>query len=438
MLVVLLSAFFVVWMLATVMTIVNTRLRIQEAVDNQLIQAANSLYDQATIAQEGNRDIEEALRDTRRFFGRNESFVYQIWDETTLLSSTENAPANRMTNGPGHRDGTLNGAPWRLYYRVDAQRGLDVIVGIENDFSGDVARFVLYRQTWPLLIALPLAGFLIVLGVHQGLRPLRDLASEITARSPSQLAPIDASQVPAEVKGIVTSLNRLLGRLSEAIEGERRFTANASHELRTPLAAIEVQSQVALKTEEPEKRDQALRQISESVDRATRLVAQLLTLARLDPESAAGLMKTVDLRRIVEDELAALADTALAKSLDIGLEGEGSAKVQGDPDALSILIRNLLDNAIRYTPQGGSVTATIDSDASGVRLVVSDTGPGVPQDEREKVFDRFYRMVGSTSSGAGLGLSIVRRIADLHRASLALSESPGGGLSVTTEFPRNP
>ena len=343
-----------------------------------------------------------------------------------------------MSNGPGHRNGALNGSPWRFYYRVDAQRGLDVIVGIENDFAGSLSQTILRNRTYPMLLAMPVIGFLIILGVHQGLRPLRDLAAQITARSPSQLAPIDATQVPGEVKGIVTSLNGLLARLDEAIEGERRFTANASHELRTPLAAIEVQSQVALKAQDPEERAQALRQISQSVDRATRLVAQLLTLARVDPESAASLMKTVDLNRVVEDELAALAETAHKKQIDVSLETEGPAPVKGDPDGLSILIRNLLDNAIRYTPEGGTVVALIDKPDGGIRLVINDSGPGIPEEERGKVFDRFYRMVGSTSSGAGLGLSIVRRIAELHQAELDLSKSPAGGLSVSVLFPGTP
>ncbi len=435
MLFILLSVFSVVWMLATILTVINTRQRIQEAVDNQLIQAANYLFDRVSIAQENDRDIGEALRDTRRFFGRIESFAYQVWHDTSLLSYTANAPEYRMINGPGHRDGTLNDAPWRFYYRVDAQRGIDVIVGIENDFAGNLGQTILRNRTYPMLLAMPVIGFLIIVGVHQGLRPLRDLASQITARSPVQLSPITAEQVPDEVKGIVTALNGLLERLDEAIEGERRFTANASHELRTPLAAIEVQSQVALKSTDANERTQALQQISESVDRATRLVAQLLTLARLDPESAADLMKDIDLRRVVEDELAALANTALEKDLDISLEASGPALIRGNPDTLSILIRNLLDNAIRYTPLGGTVTVTIDSVDSGVRFVVSDSGPGIPEDERGKVFDRFYRMIGSTSSGAGLGLSIVRRIAELHRSELSLSKSDNGGLAVTTVFP---
>ena len=438
MLFILLTAFFVVWMVATAFTVFNTRQRIEVGLDGQLIQAANILYDRSSRALEAGYSVEETLQDTRRFFGRLDSFAYQIWNGQTLISQTKNAPEMRMINAPGYRDGILKGQPWRFYYRVDAMKGLDVIVGVEDDFSGDMARLVAFRQTWPLLAAMPFIGLLIVIGVSQGLRPLRDLASQITTRSPVQLAPIDAEKVPKEVKEIVTALNGLLACLDEAIEGERRFTANASHELRTPLAAIEVQSQAALKAKDPGGRAQALHQISESVDRATRLVAQLLTLARLDPDSAADLMKTGDLRRVVEDELAALADTALVKSLDIGLDASGPAHVQGDPEALSIMTRNLLDNAIRYTPRGGSVTAAIEADDSNIRFVINDSGPGIPASERDKVFDRFYRIVGSTSSGAGLGLSIVRRIAEFHQAQLSLSESSSGGLAITTIFPKKP
>jgi signal transduction histidine kinase len=284
---------------------------------------------------------------------------------------------------------------------------------------------------------MPFIGLAIFYGVTRGLTPLRELATQITERSPYQMSPIDSAKAPKEVKGIVTSLNNLLARLEEAIEGERRFTANASHELRTPLAAIQVQCQVALRAEGHEERDKALLQISQSVDRATRMVTQLLTLARLDPETAEGILKPVNLRRLLEEEVAEVSPSAFEKNIEIGLECPSDVTINADSESLLILARNLLDNAIRYTPEGGGVTTVVEEEGDEVRLSITDTGPGIPSEERDKVLDRFYRIVGSASSGAGLGLSIVSRIAELHGARLELSDNRSQGLTISVIFPRD-
>ena len=437
MLFILLGAFFCVWVAATAYTTWNTRQRILEFLDTQLVQGANFIWLTAQEAREDDDEtLSEMLRDTERAFTRIPSSTYQVWDGRRLLEKSEMAPDSRMSNMPGFRNGTMDGTPWRFYYRVDAFEGLDVIVGVENDFSGDAARNVAISITWPILLALPFVGSAILFTVNRGLAPLKRLPTEITERSPDQMAPIDDSRVPDEVRGIVRSLNNLLGRLETAIEGERRFTANASHELRTPLAAIKVQSQVALRAEDPEERARALNQINHSVERATRLVSQLLTLARLDPEQAADLLKPVDLRRVVETELAEIATAADAKAIEISLDAPGPMIVAGDRDSLSILVRNLLDNAVRYTPQGGSVGVDLRRDGKGgVICEVCDTGPGIPEELRPRALERFYRVRGAPSTGAGLGLSIVQRIAELHGAELDLTDNTPQGLRVRLDFP---
>ena len=438
MLFILLTAFVFVWSMATGFSAWNTRHRISQALESQLEQAANIIWLRAQGARETpGVPLVDVVRDTETSVIRLPSFAYQVWDGRTLLVKSENAPNVRMSNAPGSSAGDLDDKSYRFYYRVDAFEGLDVIVAVEDDFSGDVSRAIAWRYTWPLVLAMPFIGLAIVVGVNRGLAPLRQLARQITERSPSQMAPIEAARVPSEVKGIVHSLNNLLARLAAAIEGERRFTANASHELRTPLAAIQAQSQVAQRAKDPAERDKALQQIRHSVERATHLVDQLLTLARLDPDTAAGLLKPLDLTRLLQEELAELSSRAREKNVEIALEAPPSVGVEGDPDSLSIMVRNLLDNAVRYTPEGGSVTVSVDRGAD-VRLSVRDTGPGIPAGEREKVFDRFYRIVGAGSSGAGLGLSIVKRIADLHGATLALGDNAPHGLAVTVSFPRLP
>ncbi len=434
MLYILLSAFFIVWFVATGVTISNTAARIREGIDNQLVAASDTLYQQAKQAI-GDDAAMENLGDDVRIFGRVDTSLYQVWYGDNLIKKSDNAPTHRMSNRPGFQAGDLNDIRWRFYYRVDAVRGLDVIIAFKDDFSGDVADQIGRATTYPMLLALPFIGIAIYLGVTRGLKPLRALESQITARTPTQMDPIDADQVPHEVRGIVRSLNGLLERLQIAIEGERRFTSNASHELRTPLAAIEVQTQVALRATDHEERKKALNQISHSVDRATRMVSQLLTMARIDPDGAESMLHQLDLRRVVEEEVAEISQTALDKQIDIGMDAPESALIDGDPDALSILTRNLLDNAIRYTPEGGQVTAAIRQAGGHVFLSVIDTGPGISDEEKVKVYDRFYRIVGSTSSGAGLGLSIVKRIAELHQADLRLSDNPDGqGLVISVAF----
>ena len=438
---ILLGAFFMVWLAATGYTAYNVRNRIEEGLDDQLVTAANYLYVRTKQAV-GDDNPSEALASLRETasaaFGRMQIIAYQVWDGDKLLAKSENTPDRRMSNRPLHRDGLLNGDRWRFYYRVDAVDGYDVIVGVQDGFSGDVARGIAFSTTWPMLLALPFIGVALFFGVRSGLKPLGELESQITRRSPAQMSAINVEHVPEEVQGIVRSLNGLLSRLDDALEGERRFTANASHELRTPLAAIDIQSRVAQRADSEEERTQALEQIGKSVDRATRLVSQLLTLARLDPETAAGLHHELDLRRVVEEEVANASEQALAKNIDIGLDAPISALISGDPDALSILVRNLLDNAIRYTPDGGEVTASIRSAGGHVFLSVADNGPGIPAEERDHIFDRFYRIAGSTSSGAGLGLSIVKRIAELHHGEIRLSDNPEGqGLLISLAFPES-
>ena len=438
MLVILLSAFFIVWMLATGYTILNARHRIAEGVDNQLVQVANYIWERATRALNKDENIVEAMRGLEGGLGRLPSLQYQIWKGESLLTRSADAPEHRMSARPGFFSGQLHDAYWRIFYHVDAAEGIDVIVAIEDDFSGDVAKAIAFSTTWPILLALPFVGIAIFFGVNKGLAPLRQLEAQITERSPTQMAPIDASSVPSEVRGIVTSLNALLERLEQAIESERRFTANASHELRTPLAAIDMQSRVALKAVEKEERNRALHQIGSSVNRASRLISQLLTLARLDPEHTEDLLKPTNLKEIVQHELASVAGEAHEKGIEVELESPESVMIMGDADSLSIMVRNLMDNAVRYSSSGGKVTATLNPDADGTHLVIKDTGEGIPEEQRQKVFDRFYRIVGSASTGAGLGLSIVKRIVDVHDAHISLEErSSQKGLAVKILFPKN-
>ena len=237
---------------------------------------------------------------------------------------------------------------------------------------------------------------------------------------------------------MVDALNTLLDRVHVAYDNIRLFTANAAHELRTPLAALKVHSQVALRAENCDERLSAMRRVERGVDRATSLVEQLLTLTRLEPEAAASEKKDVKLHALAEELIAELAPAAIKKDIEVSLNDTDCCVVSGNPAMLGILIRNLVENAIRYTPIAGNVDVSLDSVDSTVRLRVADSGPGIPKMEREKVFARFYRSSEhegeNKENGTGLGLAIVERICELHQARIELGESSYHGLQVDVFF----
>jgi two-component system sensor histidine kinase QseC len=278
---------------------------------------------------------------------------------------------------------------------------------------------------------------LVWLNVTRGLRPLAALGRQVAQRDPGTLVALEMGEIPAEVEPLVENLNRLFERVAQLIENERRFTADASHELRTPLAALKIQAQVARAAASAAERTHALDNVIAGCDRATRLVQQLLTLARLDPDGLASKAESCDLQALARAAVAELAQFAYSKNVELDLADGAAVEAVGHAGLIAIVLRNLIDNAVRYSPQGGSVQVRAAATAGAATLTVTDQGPGIPADERSKVGQRFYRILGSEESGSGLGLSIVKRIAELHGASLALGEGEQGkGLSVTLRFTR--
>jgi two-component system sensor histidine kinase QseC len=242
--------------------------------------------------------------------------------------------------------------------------------------------------------------------------------------------------VPGELHPIIEQTNRLLERVAASIEQERRFTADAAHEIRTPLAAIRTHAQVAIAATDRAERDHALALVVQASDRATHLLGQLLTMARLDSVSLISGFVVCDLRCIAVDVIADLTPQALDKNVECMLNEGNVASVKGDPALLAVLVRNLVDNAIRYSPAGSAVTVTIRQVEGEVKLVVTDQGPGIPAEERQRVMSRFTRLAGNDAPGSGLGLSIALRIAELHNATLVLTDGPAEqGLSVVLVLP---
>lgn len=368
--------------------------------------------------------------------------AFQIWatDGTLLLRSHDTPTFLNPPHIPGFNDERIGKHEWRIYNLIDTYHKISIRVAERDDVRGELIRKILRRQLAPGVFALPLLGLIIWFVVGSGLRPLKRVAGEVQNRAPQQLSPVTTSGVPTEIQPLVHSLNELFARLNAAFERERRFTADAAHELRTPLAALKTQAQVALTSVDEGSKQRALNQIVRGVDRATRLVEQLLTIARLEPDTEANSpSQPLDLCRCVREVVAELAPPALLKHIELAVNTspcEHTVLIMGNPVTLSVLLRNLVENAIRYTPEAGHVTVEIKDDSQGPSVGVTDTGPGIPEEEQGRVFDRFYRGLGHKAPGSGLGLSIVHRIAEQHRATLSLENvSRKGGLRVTIRFP---
>jgi len=291
------------------------------------------------------------------------------------------------------------------------------------------------RMLMPGLFGLPLLGLWVWFATRRGLAPIDAVTRQVASRAPDHLEALAPAAAPVEIRPLVEALNTLFGRVGQALDNERRFTADAAHELRTPLAALATQAQVALRARDATERDHAIAQIAAGARRASHLLDQLLTLARLDP--AAGLpLCAVRLDQLAAEICADHGLAALEKNLVLELEAPTAVSVPANAGMLRILLRNLIDNAVRYTPAGGQVRVGVGVSAGQVMLSVSDSGPGIPADARTQALQRFHRLAGQETEGSGLGLSIVTRIAELHGAQLELADGMGApGLTVRLRFP---
>jgi two-component system OmpR family sensor kinase len=366
-------------------------------------------------------------------------FVVQVWtlDGVRVYLSRPHAVLPAITT-LGFSTAITSEGRWRMFGVQAPTKVIQVAqpMRVRERQAVDLA----LRTLTPFVLLMPVLVIFIWFAVGHSLEPFKRLTSLVQSRKVTALDPLPAANLPGEVQPLVGALNDLLGRLGAALERERGFMADAAHELRTPLTALYLQmGTLARATTEAERAD-AMEKLSAGVQRAIRLVEQLLSLARQEPRAdvARRRVRFDDLAREVVAEMVPLAD---ARKIDLGISASQHAYVLGDPEALRTLVRNLVDNAVRYTPVGGTVDVSVqDSDEPGSHqgavLRVVDTGPGIPADERQRVFDRFYRPPGTAPPGSGLGMAIVKAIADAHAASISLDNGPNGsGLAVSVSFP---
>ncbi|MFZ4076763.1 MAG: ATP-binding protein, partial [Legionellaceae bacterium] len=328
---------------------------------------------------------------------------------------------------------------WRIFSTDNKQTGARVILAERDDTRNELGKRIAQDDLYIMLLTFPLSGLLIWIIIGRGLDSLDRVAEEVANRAPSHLEPVNLQNVPQEIKPVIDELNNLFKRLQNGFEREKRFTADAAHELRTPLAAIKAQAQVALNSQHIDEKNAALQKLIASVNRSTHIVQQLLTMSKLVPEVPENTtFDTVDLARATRDILAMLAHAAIEKTVELEFKQETDAPfVSGNPTILGILIRNLVDNAIRYVKDQGSVLVRVYEENQQIVLEVSDNGPGIPKELHARVFERFYRVLGNKSTGSGLGLAIVQQICTMHHAHIKLSTPDlGTGLIVRVYFPR--
>jgi two-component system, OmpR family, sensor histidine kinase QseC len=357
-------------------------------------------------------------------------FQFGTGDGVVLLRSAS-APGMPITGRPGYSDIRRHHKSWRVLNIVSEDGKYRVQVAQSIDLRDRVALEVATQTLLPVGLIWPIALLLLYFSIRRGLLPLDRLASEISRRSSDNLAPLSNGPIPTEAKPLIDALNRLLFRVRGAMEGERRFTADAAHELRTPLAALKLQAQVALMADDPDVRGHALNQIQAGVDRASHLVEQLLRLARLDPLSSLPEPQIVDVDAVIQEAVAGVQAANPDARQQFMIEPSTAERhIAGDAGLLEIALRNLLENAIRYTPPETAIWISVRDEGGSLTLTVRDNGPGVPEVKLSRLSERFYRGRESDVEGSGLGLAIVARIAELHGAQLATSNHPEGGLVV--------
>ncbi|WP_440967039.1 ATP-binding protein [Massilia sp. GER05] len=397
--------------------------------DYHMQQMALSLRSRVPLTSTENADADTPI-------SGNDDLVVQVWspDGVRVFRSASHAhlPQRAVL---GFSNVRANGTTYRIFsIQTDNQT---VQVAQDLAVRRSMASNLALRTLGPIAVMMPILMLVVWWVVSGSLEPVARVRKQVASRQADDLSPVSEAGLPDEVRPLVQELNLLFGRVRTAFDAQQHFVADAAHELRTPLAALKLQVQSLERSDSPDAKRVAVGRLTAGIERATRLVEQLLVLARQEASVAGGAPRQpVDIAGAAKRAVAELASVAAAKQIDLGLQRADSAEVEGQPDALMILLRNLIDNAIKYTPEGGTVDVSVVAEHRGVTVTVEDSGPGIPPAERERVFDRFYRVPGSDAKGSGLGLAIIKSIAERHGAALALGESKRlGGLEAAVTFP---
>lgn len=418
------------------------------AYDRSLFRAALALADQVVVVNgEVVVDLPQKALDLLEYDKDDWIYYRVVGPHGRTITGQDELPLPQRLPQPGEhvyydavlKDQPIRVAAFALPLSGTSIAGVAIVQVAETKAKRDLlADEIIAAVMLPQILIVLLAGALIHFGVRRGLAPLGELQGAIEQRSHRDLSPVPLEQAPPEVRPLLRAMNDLLQRLRASIAHQQRFTADASHQLRTPLAGIRAQAELALRERDPAQIRRALEWIQAGTSQLSHLVSQLLALSRVEPGAGREVeMQALDLHRLTREITVEWVEAALQKHIDLGFESaEEAVPVRGNAMLLRELLANLLDNAIRYTPPEGKVTVRLSTHAGQARLAVEDNGPGIPEAERENVFERFHRLQDNTDSGCGLGLAIVREIALLHGGEVAV-ETAGdiGGTRMVLTLP---
>ncbi|CAN5197741.1 ATP-binding protein [soil metagenome] len=430
-----LSGVVLVWLLTSVLTWFDVRHELGELLDGHLAQAAALLVVQQT------QEIDDDARglDAPTLHRYAPKVAFQVFHEDRLVLRSANAPVEPMVEAgrrfkSGFETVPIKGMAWRIFAAYGAENDVQVYVGEQISSRESILWAVLRSTLWPMGVALPLLALAVWWAVYRGVQPIRQLGRTLAERQPQALHPVTLDNAPTEMGPMIAALNELFERIGLLLESERRFTADAAHELRTPIAAIRMQAQVAMGEADDALRKHALQGTLEGCDRATRLVEQLLSLSRLEAVEA-PVMAAVDLRALAQRVVAEIAPKAIGKNQSLEFDAVGPCTMPGNETLLAVLVRNLVDNAVRYSPPAARIRVALQQHEGQLALSIEDSGPGLSDTDRLRLGERFFRVTGSLESGSGLGWSIVRRIAAVHRLSIEVGRSTLlGGLAVRVVY----
>ncbi len=414
----------------------KTLSEVNEMQDYTLRQTAYSMQYSNNLILPPSVKLTDAGRDANESISDNDDFEFiaQIWGKNgNRLFSTDPEKSIPLFQGSGIATVVWQKQKWRIFNLQSKDKIIQVVQSFDarEETAADIAE----RAVLPVILLIPALGFLIWVGIIFGLRPIKRISRELEERHADSMDPLTLENLPVEIKSMVFALNALLQRLANSFELQKQFIADAAHELRTPLTVLNLQAEIMSRSKDPDEISEALLNLKSGIARTTHQVEQLLTLARQQHASKHMAFENVDLVYLAESVICELSQFASSKNIDLGLVSASKVFVNGNRESLRTLLVNLVDNSIRYIPEGETIDVFVNADGEKCILEVSDSGMGIQDADMERIFDRFYRGLGHDAIGSGLGLAIVKSIIEMHGACIALDKAQNGtGLKVRVEF----